>query len=67
MDVSDEIRDRLTRQPEAKAFEIDGVWRLGVARYRNVLVYPWLLGYRYHPIMPAVYQYLDIDTAVRRP
>src|ERR1700681_691746 len=27
MDVSDEIRDRLTRQPEAKALEIDGVWR----------------------------------------
>jgi long-chain acyl-CoA synthetase len=27
MDVSDEIRDRLTRQPEAKALEIDSVWR----------------------------------------
>jgi long-chain acyl-CoA synthetase len=27
MDVSDEIRDRLTRQPEAKALEIDGVWQ----------------------------------------
>jgi len=27
MDVSDEIRARLTAQPEAKALEIDGVWR----------------------------------------
>jgi ABC-type transport system substrate-binding protein len=51
----------------SRQMEIDGVWRLGVARYRNVLVYPWVLGYRYHPIMPAVYQYLDIDTALRRP
>ncbi len=54
--------DMMSRQ-----MEIDGVWRMGVARYRNVLVYPWVLGYRYHPIMPAVYQYLDIDSAARRP
>ena len=50
-----------------RQMEVDGVWRLGVARYRNVLVYPWLLGYRYNPYMPAVYQYLDIDLAARRP
>lgn len=54
--------DMMNRQ-----MEVDGVWRLGVARYRNVLVYPWVEGYRYHPIMPAVYQYLDIDLAARRP
>ncbi len=54
--------DMMSRQ-----MEVDGVWRMGVARYRNVLVQPWLLGYRYHPIMPAVYQYLDIDLAARRP
>jgi ABC-type transport system substrate-binding protein len=54
--------DMMSRQ-----MEVDGVWRMGVARYRNVLVYPWVLGYRYHPIMPAVFQYLDIDLAVRRP
>jgi len=51
----------------SRQMEVDSVWRMGVARYRNVLVYPWVLGYRYHPIMPAVYQYLDIDLAVRRP
>ena len=54
--------DMMSRQ-----MEVDSVWRMGVARYRNVLVYPWVLGYVYHPIMPAVYQYLDIDLAVRRP
>jgi ABC-type transport system substrate-binding protein len=54
--------DMMSRQ-----MEVDGVWRMGVARYRNVLIYPWVLGYRYHPVMSAVYQYLDLDPAVRRP
>jgi ABC-type transport system substrate-binding protein len=54
--------DMMSRQ-----MEVDGAWRMGVARYRNVLVYPWVLGYRYHPIMPAVFQYLDLDLALRRP
>lgn len=54
--------DMMSRQ-----MEVDGVWRMGVARYRNVLVYPWVLGYRYHPIMSAVFQYLDLDPAARRP
>jgi oligopeptide transport system substrate-binding protein len=54
--------DMMSRQ-----MEVDGVWRMGVARYRNVLIYPWVLGYRYHPVMSAVYQYLNLDPAVRRP
>jgi ABC-type transport system substrate-binding protein len=51
----------------SRQMEVDGAWRMGVARYRNVLIYPWVLGYRYHPILSAVYQYLDLDPAVRRP
>ena len=51
----------------SRQMEVDGVWRMGVARYRNVLVYPWVLGYRYHPIMYAIYQYLDLDPKVPRP
>jgi oligopeptide transport system substrate-binding protein len=51
----------------SRQMEVDSVWRMGVARYRNVLIYPWVLGYRYHPVMPAVYQYLDLDPTVRRP
>jgi ABC-type transport system substrate-binding protein len=50
----------------SRQMEVDGVWRLGVSRYRNVLVYPWVKGYRYHPILnSAVYQYLDIDSDAR--
>ncbi|HSS70802.1 MAG TPA: ABC transporter substrate-binding protein [Casimicrobiaceae bacterium] len=57
------IFDMMSRQ-----MEVDSVWRLGVTRYRNVLVYPWVKGYRYHPIMnSAIYQYLDIDPSARRP
>ena len=50
----------------SRQMEVDSVWRMGVARYRNVLVQPWVEGYRYHPIMPAVYQYLDINPARRQ-
>ena len=38
----------------------------GCGAHRNVLVQPWVEGYRYHPIMPAVYQYLDINPARRQ-
>jgi ABC-type transport system substrate-binding protein len=51
----------------SRQMEVDGVWRMGVARYRNVLVYPWVLGYRYHPIMYGIFQYLDLDPKVPRP
>jgi oligopeptide transport system substrate-binding protein len=56
----DRMFDLMTRQ-----LEVDGVQRLGVTRYRNVLVSPRIKGYRYHPIMTAVYQYLDIDLNAR--
>ena len=57
------IFDMMSRQ-----MEVDSVWRLGVTRYRNVLLYPWVKGYRYHPILAnSVYQYLDIDPSARRP
>jgi ABC-type transport system substrate-binding protein len=57
------IFDMMSRQ-----MEVDSVWRLGVTRYRNVLLYPWVKGYRYHPILAnSVYQYLDVDPSARRP
>jgi ABC-type transport system substrate-binding protein len=56
----DRLFDLMTRQ-----LEVDGVQRLGVTRYRNVLVSPRIKGYRYHPIMTAVFQYLDIDPDAR--
>jgi oligopeptide transport system substrate-binding protein len=73
----DKLYDEAQRMPNSpertrlfalmsRQMEVDSVWRLGVARYRNVLVQPWVKGYRYHPIMPAVYQYLDIDPGARK-
>ena len=56
----DRMFDLMTRQ-----LEVDGVMRLGVTRYRNVLVSPKIKGYRYHPITTAVFQYLDIDPDAR--
>jgi len=51
----------------SRQLEVDGVMKMGVSRYRNVLVYPQVLGYRYHPILTAAWEYLDIDPAARRP
>jgi ABC-type transport system substrate-binding protein len=41
-------------------------WAVTVYRYENVLVQPWLLGYKYNPIQQHPWQYLDIDLT-RRP
>jgi ABC-type transport system substrate-binding protein len=51
----------------SRQMEVDGVWKLGVSRYRNVLVHPQVKGYRYHPINQAVWPYLDIDPSARKP
>jgi len=45
--------------------DVDGPWKFGVSRYRNVLVYPWVKGYKYNPVMPSVWAYLDIDPSAR--
>jgi ABC-type oligopeptide transport system substrate-binding subunit len=57
----DRLFDKLSRQ-----LEVDGVLKMGVSRYRNVLVYPQVQGYRYHPMLNAAWEYLDIDPAVAR-
>jgi ABC-type transport system substrate-binding protein len=45
----------MTRQ-----MEVDGAWRLGVSRIRTELIWPWVLGYKKHPILLAEWPYLDI-------
>jgi oligopeptide transport system substrate-binding protein len=57
----DRLFDKLSRQ-----LEVDGVMKMGVSRYRNVLVYPQVQGYRYHPMLPAAWEYLDLDLTARR-
>ena len=46
----------MTRQ-----LEVDGVWRLGVSRLRNELIWPWVKGFKKHPILQAEFIYMDID------
>ncbi|MDR2710070.1 MAG: ABC transporter substrate-binding protein [Burkholderiales bacterium] len=48
----------MTRQ-----MEVDGAWVLGVSRERNMLIRPWVIGYKKHPILSATWIYLDIDPA----
>ena len=40
--------------------------RLGVHRIFNHLIYPWVKGYKKHPILYTNWKYLDIDVAERR-
>jgi ABC-type transport system substrate-binding protein len=73
----DQMYDRIRNMPDSaernrlfllmsRQMEVDSVIKLGVSRYRNVLVYPQVKGYRYHPINTAVWEYLDIDPAARK-
>ena len=38
-------------------------WRLGVHRVFNHLQYPWVKGYKKHPILYTNFKYLDLDLA----
>jgi len=40
-------------------------WRLGVHRIYNHLVYPWVKGFKKHPILYTNFKYLDIDEAAQ--
>jgi ABC-type transport system substrate-binding protein len=58
-------RDRLFLMM-SRQLEVDSVMKLGLARYRNVLVYPHVKGFRWHPIVTGIYELLDIDISARR-
>jgi oligopeptide transport system substrate-binding protein len=40
-------------------------WRLGVHRIFNHLQYPWVKGYKKHPILYTNFKYLDLDVAAQ--
>jgi oligopeptide transport system substrate-binding protein len=44
-----------------KQFEADTPWVPGVTRMRNQMIYPWVLGYKRHPVMLANWMYYDIN------
>ena len=46
----------MTRQ-----MEVDGAWGLHVSRERNQLIWPWVKGYKKHPILNAEFVYMDIE------
>jgi ABC-type transport system substrate-binding protein len=41
-------------------------WRLGVHRIYNHLQYPWVMGYKKHPILYTNFKWLDIDVAAQK-
>ena len=41
-------------------------WAVNVYRYENVLVQPWVLGFKYSPIQQHPWQYLDVVPAASR-
>jgi oligopeptide transport system substrate-binding protein len=43
-----------------KLIEAYTPWRLNIARYRNMLTQPNVLGYRKHPILHAEWKYIDV-------
>jgi oligopeptide transport system substrate-binding protein len=55
-------RDRLYRDM-TRLMEVHTAWRITDSRYRNVLTQPRVVGYKTHPVMAAVWKYLDIDAA----
>ena len=50
----------------SRQLEVDSEMKLGSARYRNVLIYPQVKGFRWHPIVTGNYEFLDIDDSARR-
>jgi ABC-type oligopeptide transport system substrate-binding subunit len=45
----------MTRQ-----MEVDGALSLHVARERNQLIWPWVQGYKKHPVLNAEFVYMDV-------
>jgi oligopeptide transport system substrate-binding protein len=52
-------RDRLYHEM-TKLIEAYAPWRLNIARYRNMLIQPRVLGYRKHPILHNEWAYIDV-------
>ena len=57
-------RDRLYRDM-TRLMEAHTAWRLTDSPYHNVLMHPWVGGYKTHPVLLANWMYLGIDEAAR--
>jgi oligopeptide transport system substrate-binding protein len=58
-------RDRLYRQM-TRLIEVYAPWRINLARVRNMLLQPRVMGYRKHPILHAEWLYMDLQPASAR-
>ena len=56
-------RDKLVKQM-SQIVAAYAPFRLNSYRIENVVVYPWVIGYKYNPFNQHPWQYLDIDLSV---
>ncbi len=59
-DLPDSPERRRLYLEMSRQMEVDGAWRIDLSRLRNQLIRPWVRGYKSHPILHAVWQYIDI-------
>jgi hypothetical protein len=43
--------------------EADTVWIMGDSRYRNMLMQPWVMGFKKHPALHQEWMYIDLDSS----
>jgi oligopeptide transport system substrate-binding protein len=55
-------RDKLYHEM-TKIIETYAPWRMGISRYRNMLIAPHVVGYKKHPILHAEWQFIDVNSA----
>ncbi len=60
-----EARNRIYREMIRLSYAY-APWRLGVTPTVNYLEYPWVKGFKKHPILVTNYRWLDIDAAARQ-
>jgi oligopeptide transport system substrate-binding protein len=53
-------RNRLYREM-TRQMEVDTAWLLTDSRYRNVLLQPYVVGYKKHPVFSHEWLYMDMD------
>ena len=58
-------RDKYVRQM-SEIVAAYAPWKLNSYRIENVVVYPWVIGYKYNPFNQHPWQYLDMDMSVPR-
>ena len=50
----------------ARKMEADTVWIMNDSRYRNMLMQPWVIGYKKHPALHQEWMYIDLDSGANR-